>query len=448
MAVAGLAAWFGYAPTIAEAQRLSLIRDAETENTIRTLAAPLFTTAGLNANDVHIYIIRDNQLNAFVAGGQNLFLNTGTIMRAETPNQLIGVIAHETGHIAGGHLSRWNDQMQGASALAIASMLLGIGAAIATGQGNALGAVAGVGQTLATANVLQFSRTQESSADQAGITFLDHTSQSPRGLLEFFETLWNQELLSASRQAPYLRTHPLTRERIDFVKNAVAQSRFADRPDAPGAVYAFQRVRAKLLGFTEPLGRTLQSYPETDNSEYARYARAIAYYRIPQLDRALALIDGLIAEHPVDPYYHELKGQMLFENGRGVPAMASYKEAVRLLPNSALLRVGLAQTELELDDPKLNADALQNLSDAVNHEPEFSLAWRLLGIVYGRENRIGDASLALAEQAIIDGRLRDAIQQSKRAQQLLPTGSPGWLRAQDLLQQAERERQHQRQQRG
>ncbi len=277
---AGFSAWFVLAPAIAEAQRISLIRDAETENIIRAMTAPLFTAAGLNANDVHIYLIRDNQLNAFVAGGQNVFINTGTIMRAERPNQLIGVVAHETGHIAGGHLSRWNDQLAGASATALASMLLGIGAAIATGQGAAAGAIAGAGQTIATANVLQFSRTQESSADQAGVTFLDRTSQSPKGLLEFFEILWGQELLSGSRQAPYLRTHPLTRERMDFVRNAVQTSRFSNRPDAPEVVRAFNRIRAKLLAFTEPLGRTMQAYPETDNSEWARYARAIAYYRV------------------------------------------------------------------------------------------------------------------------------------------------------------------------
>jgi predicted Zn-dependent protease len=447
LVAAAFAAWFGLAPAVAEAQRLALIRDAETENIIRAMTAPLFTAAGLNANDVHIYLIKDPQLNAFVAGGQNVFINTGTILRAERPNQLIGVVAHETGHIAGGHLSRWQDQMAGASATALAAMLLGIGAAIATGQGAAAGAIGGIGQTLATANVLQFSRAQEASADQAGVTFLERTGQSPRGLLEFFEFLSGQELLSGSRQAPYLRTHPLTRERIEFVRQAVANSRFANRPDPPEVVRAFARVRAKLLAFTEPLGRTLQAYPETDQSEAARYARAVGYYRIPDLDRSLQLMDGLIAEHPDDPYFHEMKGQILFENGRAKPAYESYKEAVRLLPSSALLRIGLAQVEIESDDPKLNADAMQNLSGAVKVEPESTLAWHLLGVAYGRENRVGDASVALAEEAMLLGRLPDAIMQSKRAQQLLPVGSPGWLRAQDLQQEAERERQEQQKRR-
>jgi predicted Zn-dependent protease len=260
-------------------------------------------------------------------------------------------------------------------------------------------------------------------------------------MLEFFELLSNQELLAGSRQAPYLRTHPLTRERIDFVRNAVANSRYANRPDPPEMVRAFARVRAKLLAFSEPLSRTMQVYPETDLSEPARYARAVAYYRIPDLDRALGLMDGLIAEHPDDPYYHEQKGQILFENGRGNQAYASYREAVRLLPSSALLRIELAQVEIESNDAKLNADAMQHLADAVKREPESSLAWHLLGIAYGRENRIGDASVALAEEAMLLGRLPDAIMQSKRAQQLLPTGSPGWLRAQDLQLEAERERQ-------
>jgi predicted Zn-dependent protease len=434
-------------PAVAEAQRISLIRDAETENIIRTMTAPLFTAAGLNADDVHIYLIRDPQLNAFVAGGQNVFINTGTILKADKPNQLIGVVAHETGHIAGGHLSRWNDQMAGASATAIASMLLGMLAAIATGQGGAAAAAAGIGQTLATANVMQFSRAQEQAADQAGVTFLERTGQSPRGLLEFFEYLSNQELLSGSRMAPYLRTHPLTRERVDFVRQAVANSRFANRPDSPEIVRAWARIRGKLLAFTEPLGRTLQAYPETDTTEAARYARAIGYYRVPDLNRSLALMDGLLAEHPDDPYFHEMKGQILFENGRIKPAYESYRESVRLLPSSALLRIGLAQVEIESDDPKLNADAMKNLSGAVKSEPESSLAWHLLGVAYGRENRIGDASVALAEEAMLIGRLPDAIMQAKRAQQLLPVGSPGWLRAQDLQLEAERERKLELQQR-
>jgi predicted Zn-dependent protease len=294
---------------------------------------------------------------------------------------------------------------------------------------------------------MQFSRAQETAADQAGVTFLDRTGQSPRGLLEFFEFLSGQELLSGSRQAPYLRTHPLTRERMDFVRNAVATSRFANRPDPPEIVRAFGRVRAKLLAFTEPLGRTIQTYPETDTSEAGRYARAIAYYRIPDLNRSIALMDGLLSEHPDDPYYHEMKGQILFENGRLKPAYESYKEAARLLPNSALIRIGLAQVEIESDEPALNADAMQNLSGAVKVEPESSLAWHLLGIAYGRQNRIGDASVALAEEAMLLGRLPDAIMQSKRAQQLLPMGSPGWLRAQDLQQEAERERKLQLEQR-
>lgn len=425
-------------PLPAAAQRISLIRDAETENTIRLYATPLFQAAGLAADDVRIFIVRDSQLNAFVAGGQNLFMNTGLILRAETAGQVIGVIAHETGHIAGGHLSRMQEDLKGASAISILSMVLGIAAAVATGKGDAGMAVMGTGAALAQSSALSYSRGQESAADQAGLTFLDRAGYSPRGMMEFFEILSGQEMLSSARQSPYMRSHPLSRERMDSVRAALAVSRYADAPLPAGFERMHQRMRAKLFAFIEQPARTLQTYKETDTSEAARYARAIAYYRIPDMAKALPIIDGLIKDFPEDGYYRETKGQFLFENGRVQEAVQAYSDAVRLLPTAPLIRVGLAQAQLELDRPEMTRSALSNLTAAVHADREHGLAWRLLAIAQGREGRLGEAALALAEQAMVENRRKDAVQQAARAQHMLPEGSPGWLRAQDIKIDADR----------
>lgn len=426
-------------PLPTAAQRISLIRDAETESTIREYATPIFQAAGLSADDVNIYIVRDSQLNAFVAGGQKMFMNTGLILRTESPDQVIGVIAHETGHIAGGHLSRIQDEIKGATAIQILSMVLGAAAAVA-GKGDAGMAIVGTGTSVATSNILSFSRAQESAADQAGITFLERSGYSAKGMLEFLDILSGQELLSQARQSPYVRTHPLTRERVDAVRASLRTAKYATAELPAEYTRKHRRMKAKLFAFIEQPGRTFQAYKESDTSEAARYARAIAYYRIPDMAKALPLMEGLIAEFPKDPYYWEMKGQMLFENARVADAAKAYGEAVRLLPTEPLIRVGYAQAQLELNQPELTRDALAHLNAAVHADRDHALAWRLLAIAHGREGRVGEAALALAEQAMVENRLPDATQQAVRAQRLLAEGSPGWLRAQDIKIQADAKR--------
>jgi predicted Zn-dependent protease len=246
------------------------------------------------------------------------------------------------------------------------------------------------------------------------------------------EILGQEELLVASRQSPYVRSHPLARDRIDAMRQALARSRYADMPVPDDIQRMHRRIRAKLQGFIDPPATTLGRVRADDPSVEARYARAVALYRVPDLGQALPLIDGLLAEHPGDPYFHELKGQMLFENGRVAEARAPYETSVRLVPDAPLLRVSLAQVQLELNDPALQTLAFAHLREALRAEPDNPLAWRLLAVVHGREGRIGEAALALAEQAMVSNRLRDAREQAERAKKLLPPDSPSWLRAQDI----------------
>ena len=414
-----------------DASRTSYIRDAEIENTIRTFVTPIFEAAGLPPNDIRIIIIDDKRLNAFVAGGLNIFINSGLIQRVESPNQLIGVIAHETGHIAGGHLARMQEEMKGLSTQAIIGMVLGAAAAVATGKAGALMAGNAAGMQAAERNFLSYSRTQESAADQAGLRFLEATHQSARGLADFLDVLADQELLSVGRQDPYLRTHPITRDRVEAVHAFADRSKWKDAPDPPAFIAAHARMRAKLDGYMEPR-LALSKYRESDKGVPARYARAIAYYRLLEIPKALQLLEGLIAEFPQDPYFHELRGQILFENGRVPEAVTSYETAVRLLPDAALIRRDYARAEMETGDPGRLKHAIRDLEQVVRQESDDSGAWRLLGTAYGKDDQIGMASLALAQAAIIRGERREARAHAERAQRLLPHGSPAWLRAEDI----------------
>ncbi len=387
------------------AEAANFIRDTEIEADIRTLVTPIWKAAGLEPSALHVYLVEDKQINSFVAGGQNEFINTGLIMRAETPNQLIGVLAHETGHIAGGHLTRFQDAARNASIEGIIAMVLGAAATIA-GRGSGGGGALLGAQGVAERAFMQYSITQEASADHAAMTFLDASGQSARGLLQFFHILQGEEMLAGIREDPYLRTHPLTSERIDYVRNHVEHSRFSNVPDSQTNIDLLKRIKVKLDAFISPPSSTLAAYPEKDQSVLARYARAIAYYRIPKLDKALPTIDGLIRDYPNDPYFRELKGQMLFENGRITDAVQPYEEAVRLAPAAPLLRISLAQVYIESNDPKVNKRAIAYLNDALRTEDKETQAWHLLATAYGRDNQIGMAALALAEEGLAAGKRR------------------------------------------
>ena len=414
----------------------TIIRDTEIEADIRTMVTPIWKAAGLEPSALHVYLVEDKQINSFVAGGQNEFINTGLITRAQTPNQLIGVLAHETGHIAGGHLTRFQEAMRNASIEGIIAMVLGAAASVA-GKGSGGGAAMLPAEGVAQRAFMQYSITQEASADHAAMTFLDASGQSARGLLQFFQILQGEEMLAGIREDPYLRTHPLTSERIDYVRNHVEHSRFSNVPDTAANIDMFKRVKVKLDAFTSPPSSTLANYPEKDQSVLARYARAIAYYRIPKLDKALPIIDGLIREFPQDPYFRELKGQMLFENGRIAEAAQPYEEAVRLAPAAPLLRISLAQVYIESNDPKANKRAIAYLNDALRTEDKETTAWHLLATAYGRDNQIGMAALALAEEGLSAGKKKDAQQQALRAKALLPKNSPAWNRAENIHREAE-----------
>ncbi|MBV8122161.1 MAG: M48 family metalloprotease [Alphaproteobacteria bacterium] len=415
--------------------RVSLLRDTEIEADIHVMMTPIWKAAGLDPEALHVYLVSDDSINSFVAGGQNIFINSGLLLRADKPNQLVGVLSHETGHIAGGHLYKGAEAMHNASIEEILAMAAAVAATVASrgsGGGGALLGAAGVGQRA----YLSFSVTQEATADHAAMNYLDATRQSARGLLQFFEKLQTEELLIGTHEDPYLMDHPLTQQRIDYVREHVERSPYSNNPDPPLYVEMLKRCQAKTAAFTEPPASTLAKYPEQDRSVLARYARAIAYYRMPDLDKALPSIDALIRDAPRDPYFRELKGQMLFENGRISEAVQPYEDALRLNPGAPLLRIELAQVYIENNDPAQNKRAIAYLSDALRTEDKDVDGWHLLATAYGRDNQIGMAALSLAEEGLAADNKKNALAQAVRAEHLLPKSSVAHARAQVIYSQA------------
>ncbi len=420
------------APALAAAP--TVLRDAEIENDIRTLATPVWRAAGLEPSTVGIYLVQDPQLNSFVAGGEAIFIHTGLILRAETPNQLIGVIAHESGHITGGHVLRAKEAMRNASIENIIAMVLGAAVSVAGRNPAPMLGAAGVGERA----FLQFSIGQEATADHAALNFLDRACQSARGLLKFFEILQQRGDAFRRYQPRPLGPHPSAdRSTGRICPRPCEQRALFKRVDSPQSVELLKLIKAKLRAYIDPPSSTLAAYPESDNSVPARYARAMAYYKIPNLDKALPAIDGLIKDFPNNPYYRELKGQMLFENGRVRDAVRPYEDAVRLASGSALLRIELSQVYIETGDAALNKRAIAYLNDASRDEGRDSQVWHFLAVAYGRDNQFGMAALSLAEEALANGKKRDAMQQSQRAKQLLARNSVAYSRAEDINREAE-----------
>jgi len=417
----------------------SIIRDAEIETLLRDYLSPIIKVAGLKSRRVQMILVSDGSINAFVTGGQRIFIHTGLLLASENPNQLIGVLAHETAHIAAGDLARLRRQLDKASTASIIGVLLGaaaaVGGAAAGGSGSAqagVGVLAGA-QAIGQRVLLRYRRAQEASADQAALKYLNRSGQSPRGMIEMFQKLADNSLLSLRNVDPYTLSHPVPRSRMAFLEENVGKSRFYDRKDSASSLLRHRLMQAKLRGFQASPQAVFRRYPASDTSLPARYARAIAYYRNVNLTRAIREIDGLIKSQPAYPYFWELKGQALFENGKAQRAIAPLQKAVSLAPNAGLIRILLAQTLLAAN-PKKNAKAvIRHLTIARRSEPHSVQLYRQLAVAHAQLGRIGQADLASAESAFRTGDLKLAKARAKKAKSGLKKGSPAWIRANDIL---------------
>lgn len=415
----------------------SILRDAETETFMKDLATPLMKAAGLDPRTVEFYLVGDPSINAFATGGQRVFFHTGLFLAADDVNQVQGVMAHELGHIAGGHSIRWSDGVAPAQSISILSLLVGV-AAMALGAGQAGMAALAAGQQIAQAKVLAFNREQESRTDQAAARYLEKAGISGRGMISFFESLRGQEYRMAIPQDnSYNRTHPLSGERIAALEQVLTDSPYWNTPTDPALKARYARIRGKLIGYLYPLEVVQRAYPDTDQSDAAHFARAYAYHRAALQKEALAEIEAVVARSPGDPYSRELMGQILLESGEVSAALPPLREAVRLSGGNPLI-AGMLGHALLLDSHDGNdrarlAEAEQVLRSVVNRDSRNPFAWMQLGNIYELKGDQPRAALASAEQVNLSGGdPRVAARAARIAMAGLPEGSPDYLRAEDI----------------
>jgi predicted Zn-dependent protease len=431
----------GIAPAYAQdssTRGMPIIRDAEIEQLLRDYAQPVLRAAGLAKQNVRVVVLSDRSFNAFVMDGRHIFVNAGTLFDAKTPNEVIGVFAHETGHLAGGHLQRLREQLASAQTASIIALLAGIGAAVAGSRAGAGGGDIGMAAIMAPQqaimrSVLSYVRTQEDQADHAGVKFLNATGQSPRGMVDLFKRLSSESLFNSRYIDPYMQTHPMPAERVAALETIAKGSPYWDRKDPPELQLRHDMMRAKLSGFLERPDTVARRYPANDHSLPARYGRAISTYRNADLRQAIVQIDSLIQAQPNNPYFYELKGQALLEGGHPSEAVAPLRHAVQLSHNNALIEIMLAQALNATGNAKLSEEAVAMLRAAIIREPEAPNAYSQLAVAYGRKGDLANADLASAQAAFSRGDIKTARQLAARAKTRLPVGSPAWVRADDIV---------------
>lgn len=428
-AVAGVALAVAL-PLSASAQ--GLIRDAEIEGILREYFNPIFEAAGLKASDVDLYIVQDDSLNAMTAGGQNIFINTGLIIKAPSPEALKGVIAHETGHIVLGHNVTRPQAMGAAQGTSLITLGLGV-LAMAAGAPDAAMGLFGSAQQFGMMTFFKFTRVEEAAADQKGLDLLAATNQSADGLADFMQQFVYEELMQGREPDPYFRSHPISSDRLSAVRRRAAEVDAHAQPQSQRDIDDMAMMKAKLVGFIGPPSRVMSRYPASDQSIPAKYARAIAAYRAVDIKAALKGVDELISLKPDDPYFYELKGQILFENGKSVESVEPHRKSVELAPDKALLKVNLARSLIATKKTEYQDEAEGLLIDATTLEKDNAFAWRELAELYGAQNRIGEADFATAEEAYNLGDMARAHNFANRALTKLKPDTPYGQRAKDIV---------------
>ncbi len=423
-----IAAWLPAAPASAQ---ISLLQDTETERTLKSYEDPIIKAAGLDPNAVKLYIVNDPTINAFAAEGQNIFVNSGLFIQLRTPNELIGVLAHETGHIAGGHLSRDSTAIKKAYVPMLLSMIVGIAAA-AAGGGDASMAIMMAGQQAAAAQFNEFSRAQEATADTMGQKYLRLTHQSGEGMVNVFQRMADESARASAHPDRYATDHPADRDRVATLQTIADSSPYANVTDTPEAQHEFDMIKAKMLGYLAPVPDVLKFYPPKNMSKPARYARAMAYMRKPDLKLALTEINSLVKDEPNNPYFYEMLGQIYVQMSQPERGLAPYQKSVDLLPDAPELRVALAAAQLATERKALAQSAVDNLKIALQQDNEDPWAWYEAAQGYSALGNQPMADLATAERFYASSNPATLVF-AKRAMKELPEGSAEWQRANDIV---------------
>jgi predicted Zn-dependent protease len=418
-----------------------VLRDTETEQLLREYTRPILRAAGLEKHNIQMVIINQGVFNAFVADGRRIFVNYGAILQSETPNQIIGVMAHETGHLAGGHLAKMREQMAQAQTQMIIAMLLGAGAMVAGAKGggsnsglsNAGAAMFSAPGEIIRRNLLSYVRQQEENADKAGVKFLNTTGQSARGMYETFKRFTDESLFASRGADPYVQSHPMPAQRVAALEELARSSPYWDKKDDPALQLRHDMARAKISAFMERQETVYRRYPMSNNSLPARYAHAISTYLHGDLRSALAQIDALSQQQPNNPYFHEVRGQALLEGGKPQEAIAPLRKAVALSNNAPLIEMLLGQALVATNNNAYTDEAIAILRAAVARESEAPIGYIQLAMAYGRKGDYAQADLASAQAAFLRGDAKTARDLASRAKTRFAIGTPGWVKADDIV---------------
>lgn len=391
--------------------QINIIFDEETELYLQKIASPIFKSANQPFNRNNFFIVNDESLNAFVADGNILFINTGTIINSQSDDEIAGVIAHEVGHIQGGHILRGKLRQQQLSEASLASMLLAGAAAVASGRGDVGMAIALGSQSSILNSFLSYRVEEERSADEAGIKLLETTGTSPEGLREFMKKIEQQNVAHGIEEASYFRTHPVTKERLSFLESSSQKSPYFGKRKV---TEEFLRVKAKLIAFLYPPNTALRYYGKNETIP-DKYASTIIYFKQMKKQKAIDSINELIDIEPNNPFFRELKAQIYMETGNVKKAKQEYKKALELLPNSTLYKVNLSHATLE-DNP--STQELKQIETMLKQvlliRPSYD-AWVMLARTYGLQDKMPEANYASAEASLRIGLFDIAKKQADAA---------------------------------
>ncbi|MFQ6729709.1 MAG: M48 family metalloprotease [Alphaproteobacteria bacterium] len=411
------------------AHAVSMINDTETEKLLADLIQPLANAAKIPDGRLKIHIVDDDDFNAFVSGGEDVYIYTGLLKQIKTPNALQAVVAHEMGHMLGGHTAQMADRLSAEMKRTMLIQALGVGLMVAGGNPSLGAGVLAGSSGIAQQSMLAFTRDEERIADNMGVNLMIDAGQNPNGFVTVFEQMRDLTGELESKINPNRINHPLTNERLNNVKSQIKQSDIKNTHTAQPDEY--EMVRAKLIGYLDNSKSVLAKYPYTDKSSPALYARAIANMRNGNLDGAKMGVQTLISRMPDNPYMYELMGDIEYQFGHYDDSVRAYEQALKLTKNAPQIQTALALVLTERKKPNDDTRAIELCKASLLSEPTAFTYW-VLARAYG-DNDNGRSAWAMAEYYHMNKKEDEAKKYAKIAQKHLKKTDPEYIKAGELV---------------
>ena len=426
-------------PVFSKVQAFSIVRDAQTEQLLQEYARPLLHAAQIDPASIRIVLVDDRRFNAFIVDARHIFIHTGVFLDSESPAEIMGVLAHEIGHIKGGHLAHAHSSLDDARFVAMLSALIGV-AALATGANANSDSLVGGGAGLAASSgnfgqrlFLAHRRLQEETADRIALQLLGQAGLPTSGLTNILNRLARRERYAGAQADPYLRSHPASSERLRNLTHGAAREKARPAADLTALQQRHDLVRAKIKAYTGRPGSAARAFFPSDKSLAADYGRAILAMRRGEISAARTALDGLVKHAPQNPYFRELLGQLHLQAGNADIAIASFREALQLSPDEPQLRAALGSALLARGRGPDIDEAITLLSRAVTQDQNLPASWRQLAIALNRAGRALEATLATSRSLLASGDIAGAKFHAARVREEATRGDRLWLRADDIL---------------